>query len=229
MIWFAALTATFLFNGCTVIGMIIGGVSDSKKPKPYTVSISDTIFLQLDEDTYLVCYLENGKKRRGRYLGKFMMTNRGYLEEYKDFQKEQTELLPPLFDTVTVFIQGQENRTLIGAFYGFDKGKILLTNKKEWEEYIRSANLDSTDRLVTVSSVSIDQDELKKIDERVPYRSAIRIRNDNGVFEIPINKIIMVRVNKKKTDLLIGGISGLVLDGIIIALIISSGPFTLGG
>lgn len=209
-----------IFEGCTILGMGIGGIIDSTKPKPFDVSVNDTIPTAIKQNTYIVCHLKDGTKIGGKYLGITHMTDHGYFNIYFFFVNSNENLLPGFGDSLVITSLFATDNQVEGEFYGFDPGKILIkVSNDSLTENIKAVSFNGLIEVTDHQGNVFKKEVLSNLDGAIPVRTVISLScSTQEVKEVQINQVETIQVGRKRHSFLIGGAIGLPVDIIILAI-----------
>ncbi len=217
---------SFLFSGCSIIGLGIGAAVDASKPK--TVSIDPNEVNKIKNNSEITVHKKDGAHISGKFTGSSQLSPKEYVEEYKKFKKKNSikslEFFPDLGDSLTI-IYKDTHIELHGFFIGFDHDKIWYSNNKG--DAMFNVKYDTSYTSIKYKGYELDYIYIKKLinNGMVPTLLVINLLMSNSstlnISAYDIEKILAQ--NKRKAKYIGLGV-GLTIDAIISVLIISSGP-----
>jgi len=220
--------ASLLAAGCSVIGLGLGAISDSKKPDRHV--IPGWQIGTLEPGTPVSVVLEGGEVA-GTYLGTSRLDASLYAEKYAEAVSDTTlgVSLPALGDAVTMTVEraAGEVDSVACEVDGFDYGVVWI--RADGADTLRSLPLISVRRITTGSGNELDGAALRTAvsSRRVPHRSALLLDSadpwdGSEDLVIPIDEILQVTVDVTHHAALTGFVVGLVVDAVIVAVVVNN-------
>jgi hypothetical protein len=206
------LLLNIYLNGCFIIGFGIGLSEDQPKIDSFNITTKEII--QLEPETPIILYLNNGDILKGKFVKLECISNEDYLKEYNKFLIENNiDLWFPSFND-TVGINSLNNHGYI--FNGFDFGCIKLKsilNDLERNTYF--------DQIIYISSRDGNKLQAKTVIEymksgTVPLRSNLVVKNELDIFTIPPHTIIKGEIEPSYSNRIIGLLIGATIDIVLL-------------
>ncbi|NTV47431.1 MAG: hypothetical protein HGB11_13140 [Chlorobiales bacterium] len=203
-----------------MIGLVIGAAADA--PTVDNTLSTDEVLTIAKGDTCRI-FLWNDGEVVGAFSGIERLSNEQYQHRYYFTLKNlvPTVYLPSLGDTVV--LQFTTQKKLRGVVLGFDKQHL------EFQEIGRAdsgkISCDSLAQIVGNNGRHIEGDSLHALISKgqIPLLSAIRVSNEKGERQIPLDKISSIVVKAKKTRYwLIGLAGGAMIDVAVVLVLIAS-------
>ncbi len=217
----------FYMNGCCLIGLGIGAVSDAQKPD--SVSISKDRLATIKPGARIRLTLKDGSRVTGTLVAYRKLLHRSYLRRYYSFRNSlgNQYRLPYIYETLK--IQTNAGQHYEGAFLGFDQQGIYVLNKEQKTRHILLSEIREVDGM---GGKTIKMDSIGKLFLRTdfPFYSAevsypepfLTLAVQNGSQKFPLNKINRITVLPRKKGKLTGFLVGAVFDLGFTVLLINS-------
>jgi hypothetical protein len=212
----AALLMILQANGCSVIGLVGGGISDLSTEKTRPVAGWD--LKTVKAGTRLILLLKDGSEITGRFIALHRRAPMEYASEYVQFRGQQPEgiYLPALGDTVTIVTVS--GRMIDTEFAGFDHNTVLVRALDKTEP--TRTNLDLIDSIMDKEGRSLGQEKVKSLvaSGDAPFLSALSLSGSEETVQVPLNHIQQIHIQRARNAWIKGLLIGAVIDVIIIAI-----------
>jgi hypothetical protein len=235
-----AAIAILQLDGCSVIGLTAGAISDASKPDTITVPGWEMELIEAGRPIKVI--LKDRNWIEGAFAGIVRVPEEEYAKRYDAFRKEKKGelLLPELGEKIFITLESgaEGEREFLGFDYYYPTAKeeakaISTSGIPNHVVYTKSIG-DTATGIVTVSGIHriTDQNgnELKGEDLRVliseghiPLSSAIAVKNLADTTRVAMDQVYQIDVKAKKTGAKTGFIAGACIDLIVIAIAASSG------
>jgi len=215
LVLFLAGLGLCYMNGCSLIGLTIGAVSDASKPDSLTIPGWEIHIVK--PGTKVNVLLKDGEKYSGEFARLERLSLEKYAEKYTSLQEKITEFfLPELGDTIVVALKSGIHRIVdfVGFDYNYEDKKPKREMKSNFTDImcIVSANQfpDSTSDRIPVSNIdeiydsegnSVEGRVLERlaIEEQIPLLSTIVIEDSTGRSRFGINEVHQISAKVKKS------------------------------
>jgi hypothetical protein len=196
-----ALSAVILMalfqTGCSVIGLTVGSIHDSRMRKRNPISTDSLETLKTGTAVKLT--LEDGTHATGRYAGLEFVPEKTYEAWYSSFLKKEPAgpMLPALGDSVTVqyFLKDRPETILItdGVLCGFGASCFLIENKGFFPR--SDVPYSVLQKMTDSKGHSFTKDSITNLiaGKKIPVMDGIRIQGRTGIETIPMQKILEIR------------------------------------
>ena len=226
---FPLLIIALTSSGCSVIGVGVGSIIDSKSPHIRINPLNELEKIESGERITVV--MKEGGEIKGEYGGIAAVENDDmYIVCYADVLKRNADKihLPAIGDTLTIYLKPAKNKVYMERiFLGFDF-KSDPNHSKKYLKYkylstpaVEDINLEFVHKIVAKSG-----DEIK-INEVCDFISSgglndvtaliLKTRNGNHNIALSSINIITQKPERKMTRIL--GVVGLVADMIVYAIL----------
>lgn len=204
-----------VLEGCTLVGVGIGAIADSKKPDRYNITAIESV--NLERETPILCILKNGKKVRGSFEFVCQMNEKKYTESFKEFQESVNHDLPSLYDTINITSIYSRDNGRQGILYGFEINTLLLYSIND-NTIIDTVSIEGLVKIINENEIQFKGEVFKSLNGKVPVRTGIGVSNpyDYTIRIIPLNEIQTIKVGEVKNSKIVGGCVGLVIDTAIL-------------
>jgi hypothetical protein len=237
-LWSFVMAAAFLsvlfgqFTGCSITGLVIGGLSDLSTPPTKTITGWTVEFVKPGMTISLSG--KDGSIRRGVFSGIVSLTPEQYAERYRLWREQDAAraFLPDPGEILTA----STTRGTIGAieFIAFDSNDLVFHENGQ-TKIVRRA-LNQFQALTRADGRFVDKAKLTQVlaGGGIPSLQQVRLRTpDVKYFDVPLNDIAQAEVTNKRYGKLTGFLTGLAIDGLIVAMVLvisatkSSAPYML--
>lgn len=209
-----AVAATFLFNGCSVVGFTVGAIIDGSKPDRDTIPGPQVVAKVGKGDTVEIIQ-KNGEHLRGEYVGTDTISMAEYAQRYNETRKQNQGItLPALGDTIDI-----NNYLSEAEFLGFGDEYILV--KRQVNPQPTRFALDRLTSIRDSRGNVIEGETLKKLlhDGKLPLLSAIVIKNGLRTTRVPIDSLRQVDIPATKNAKWGGLVFGAGVDVAVVAVV----------
>lgn len=218
-----AVAVLALLDGCTLIGLGVGVVHDSRRPKGGP--ISGETWPKIPGGTRVIVKLNDGVQLKGEYLGIVRLTETGF-DSAGVFWRAKYRMLPmpiPLGTIITLTPHtGQE---ISGRFTGFDQHVTPdLRIPQIWIVPVGDTaripwNLSTIVRITTGKNDTVNVDSLRRMISRgeIPTLTAVTLLTSTLLEKIPLNRITSISYPRRHGAIL-GLLIGFGLDIVCIGL-----------
>jgi len=210
---------TFLYSGCSLIGLGIGAISDAREPAVITTPNSQIQSVKPGKDVDMV--LKDGTVLKGKYEGMQSVPEEEYARKYKETCAQNISLiaLPRLGERVRVSFVGNNPPGMVECeFSGFDLGAIMVKAGKKNAVYGVSTKRYSIFENSEGKPIDLKTLDSLMLEGKIPYMSAavMRIGSDKRV--ISVDQISVVQIPNRRRDKLFSFLFGAAIDGVLIAV-----------
>lgn len=226
-------------NGCSVIGLGVGAISDSAKPDSLTVPGWEVQTVKPGREMKLT--LRDGEQLAGKFAGVDPAPKEQYAERYAN-SREQTKKevpLPALGERVDVTLNSgvQGERELLGFDYQYatakTKGKDVpspvtshcaISVRQPGDTTSANVLVSDIDRIVDGEGIVVKGSMLEQLtsEGRVPFLSAIAIHDLSGRRQIGMEQVKRIELKNKKHDKWKFAAFGALFDATLIIAILAS-------
>jgi hypothetical protein len=215
---FGLLVALVLsISNCSVIGLGIGAISDSRKPD--TLAISGCEIKTIKPGTKIKVVVHEGEPVRGGFVSLDAVSPDEYVQIYSRFREENrvTFPMPTLGDSVDITLKDglQGWRRFAGFDYDYVSKKLkhkeLPISPATNSAIIVNRWADTTSGKVLVSQVqnvidvhgnAIKGEILEELasEGELPFMSALLLKNPDGTQQVAMNSVAQIELKNKKND-----------------------------
>lgn len=207
------ISMVLLFNGCTVIGTVVGHVSDRSQPDKVPVAAYNIDELALGRK--ISVYTKDGAVSTGRYKGIETMNGHVYSALYDSSRQKLKDRvwLPTLGEEIQLKLAGVDV-LFRRQFTGFEHHRVLV-QKLDTDEG-GMALIDRVEYIEDNKGNSLTGNTLKVLmtEGAVAYSSNILLKVDMTVTQIPMDEVDHVEVKNRKSGIFIALI-GLAVDTLL--------------
>jgi hypothetical protein len=215
----------FQYSGCTLIGLGVGAIRDSRKPDFQSKPVEDS--LKLKKGNQMILILRDGRKLTGKYIELDKLPYTEYLNRYHEFRNKETNAsVLPLLGKITATLKTTKEKVDI-ELTGFDYDGLWL-KKIEWPNPIKHpydlffAIVDKQGKKFNENAI----DNIKSMSSNIelPIVSAIKIEILSDEQLVALNDLSEIRLHPKKHDKYYGLLLGVITDMLIVYAIGQSMP-----
>lgn len=206
-------------NGCSLIGLGIGSISDGSKPNEVAI-IPDGQLESMKLGAQVDVILKDGGHILGKYAGTDRIPAENFAQAYDQCREHMPVgvFLPGLGDSITVFTRslGAElpERKWEIEFHGFASGLVGMNSKTGRER--QGLLLDTVDRIVDRQDNAIAGETIRKLlaDGQIPVSTlpVIVIQGPKQQMSVATDKIQQILVINKKHGKRNGLLIGAAID-----------------
>jgi hypothetical protein len=210
----------FYINGCTLIGMGIGALADSKSKKTY----AGWEIAEIKPGKEVTLYLRDGTVLTGDYMGITQVAETVYAQNYSRFCEScpAVQNLPHLDDKVTIFLN--DGKMAAGSFAGFDcrfdnaLADPCIAIRDSIGMMPRTAAIYNISAVKSDAGDSLDIRGLAEMMNRgaIPVITAASLKMGSRYKDVSIEKIVMVKTKGSHSGLTAGLVIGAIIDGAIL-------------
>jgi hypothetical protein len=235
-----AVTAVVGIDGCSIIGLTIGAISDASKPD--TVTVPGWRMETIERGRSIKVILKDGDQVAGKFVGIVRAPEAEYAQRYGDFCQGQPEELglPRLGDQVTIILGNRVTgeREFLGFDYHYpateDEAKALsnlvvpnyvILVRSMGDTALGRVSLAGIDEVEDSQGNALDGKILANLvsEKSVPLTSTIGLEQLAGTTQVAMDQVYQIDVKAKKTGAKTGFIAGAIIDVIVIAVAATSG------
>jgi hypothetical protein len=238
---FILLTAVMALavNGCSVIGLGIGAVSDSRKPDSLMIPCCQITTIKPGSEMNVI--LVEGEPVRGALVSLDSVTAESYAQRYSRYKEDnRADLpLPSLGESVEITLKSgvRGERELVGFDYKYTtkrpKGKITpvatsynsaMVVRQESDTTLGKVLLSQLNQVTDADGNVIQGETLESMAKsgQLPFLSSLALVDSAGYKHIPMDKVKRVELKNKKHDKWKALVAGAVFDSFLIILFIAS-------
>jgi len=243
----------FLFNGCSIIGLGIGALSDALKPDQLVIQGWQVLTVKPGKPIKI--FLTDGDSLSGTFIGREQISQEDYYNRYLQYRQSTAEdiTMPMLGDSLTITLtSGLQFETELLGFDYEGQWVNLIGNPDSVYVKLRERNIKS---IKLHNEIVVGEEEIKRYSEgifqlntintlidkngnvldgavlrelttmgRVPFTSVILIQNKAGTNRVAMNNIYQIQALVEKHGMRTGFFVGLTVDLLfIVSLAISWG------
>lgn len=205
------IAATHL-SGCTVAGLMIGGIQDVGSPTDYSSHPADRI-KDLTRGYEVRLVLEDGQRLKGKYKGLVPASDAAYAEHYAQARQQAPIPLPALGERITVATPDAE---LVGEWQGFDYDHLSLAIRGERNEIALAQVTGVTTRGGPVISGAEVREQIAR--RAVPLISEVSIATRDSALTVPLERVRALETPAPKRRWLKGALIGLAMDAVVVGV-----------
>lgn len=212
---------SFLFSGCSIIGLGIGTAVDASRSKMDSFGANEVS--KINNKSKIVVHKKDSTLVSGKLVGTSQISQQNYDEAYKKFLKHDhvqiSELFPDIGDSLEIIYKDPHHFESYGLFVGFDHNNILYSNYKG--DRIFQVSYDTLYTSIKYKENELDFIYIKGLINhgRIPTLLEINLLfEDIKTIQIPANEIDKILTKNKRNGKIIGFSAGLVIDAIIVVI-----------
>ncbi len=211
------------FTGCSITGLVVGGLSDLGKSSTRTVT--GWTIESVKPGTEISLMAKDGSVRRGVFSGMISLTPEQYAERYRLWRGQDPEraFLPDPGEILTESTTRGTTETI--EFIAFDSNDLVFHENGKTK--ITRQALSRVQALKRADGRFVDKAKLTQVlaGAGIPSLQQVRLRTpDVKYFDVPLNEIAQAEVANRRNGAANGFLVGLMVDGAIVAaaLIVSA-------
>lgn len=213
----AVFYSFFQFTGCTVIGLVAGGIADGNR----TFSTNDKIDLKDGIRVAIAC--QNADTLRGIYGGAVTISPEAYREMFDAARNKLPEpkLLPSIGDSIIIDTH-QHHREFRGTFVGFDPNAIKLCTSNDGDIGNPEIPISNLLKFEAQNGQSFSPSVVGDLVMRglIPSISAVAIKHDTSMILVPNNTVkSIMEIGRNTHYWFTYGLTGLATDALVFLVI----------
>ena len=223
------IVISIILNGCSLIGLGIGAVSDSMQPDYTPVKYGH--FENLKKGDGIKISLKKGDAIVGNFLKFEPPFKNTYFYRYQNYLKSLhlTDEFPQLDENIVIFVTDEEKKA--GTFLGFGKGNIYYQGKEALIEQIR---LPEVKRLTSENGYIFNIGRISEIVQKPDFPILAKseltklpklfLYTNQASKSFSLDEIEQIALETDKRGKLTGFLVGLPIDLFILYRIITNPP-----
>lgn len=222
LILLGAILLSFYLDGCSLVGLGIGAISDAQKKDSLVVCPEQ--WTQIEQGKRIKVKLKHGSVLVGKFISFRRRVQRSYAERYNQFvhKKSIRTSLPTLYENL--LIETSDKDLLYGRFLGFDSSGLFVLNNHQschhfdWEQIaVLMHGINPNFDLPAIRALVLKADFPRFTTEQIEREPTLSLLAERTPQSFAAHEIEQVQILPRKNGKLIGFIVGAVLDVSFIA------------
>ncbi len=222
LILLGAVLLSFYLNGCSLVGLGLGAISDAQKKDSLVVRPEQ--WAQIEQGERIKVKLKHGQTLVGEFISFRRRVQRSYAERYNQFvhKKSIRTSLPTLYENL--LIETSDKDLLYGKFLGFDSSGLFVLTRQQmcrhftWKQVgVLMHGINPNFDLSAIRHLVLKSDFPRFTTVQIEKEPTLSLLTERTAQSFAAHEIEQVQLLPRKNGKLIGFLVGAAFDAGFIA------------